>query len=106
MTFSEKINDYLDILGCSAKDLSDASLIAPAVISRYRNGERIPKYPSEQFNALVDGICVIAKEKDIDLKQNAVKEELLETIGISDINFETFRENFNVLISTLNMNVA
>ena len=78
MTFSEKINDYLDILGCSAKDLSDASLISPAVISRYRNGERIPKYPSEQFNALVDGICVIAKEKDIDLKQN-IKYECCRT---------------------------
>ena len=41
MTFSEKMNEYIELIGCSAKELSDASLISPAVISRYRNGERI-----------------------------------------------------------------
>ena len=106
MTFSEKINEYIELIGCSAKELSDASLISPAVISRYRNGERIPKYPSEQFNALVAGIYILSKDKNIDLKQDVIKEDLLETLGVSDIDFETFRENFNVLISTLNINVA
>ena len=106
MTFSEKMNEYIELIGCSAKELSDASLISPAVISRYRNGERIPKYPSEQFNALVAGIYILSKDKNIDLKQDVIKEDLLETLGVSDIDFETFRENFNVLISTLNINVA
>ncbi len=106
MTFSEKMNEYIELIGCSAKELSDASLISPAVISRYRNGERIPKYPSEQFNALVAGIYNLSKDKNIDLKQDVIKEDLLGALGVSDIDFETFRENFNVLISTLNINVA
>lgn len=106
MTFSEKINEYIDILGCSAKELSDGCAISPAVISRYRTGERIPKYPSDQFESLARGIVYIAHEKDIEIKYEEVKKELIETLGITDVDFATFRENFNILISTLSINVA
>ena len=82
MTFSEKMNEYIELIGCSAKELSDASLISPAVISRYRNGERVPKYPSVQFNALVAGIYILSKDKNIDLKQDVIKEDLLETLDV------------------------
>lgn len=106
MNFNEKLNEYIELLGCSAKELSEASLISPAVISRYRNGERIPKYPSDQFELLIKGILSIANEKNVNIDTENVKKELLETLGVTDIDFDTFRDNFNVLISTLNINVA
>lgn len=47
MNFSEQLNRYIDLLGCTAKDLSDASGVSPATISRYRTGDRVPAKSSE-----------------------------------------------------------
>lgn len=106
MNFTEKLNEYIEKLDCSAKELSDVSHISPAVISRYRSGERIPKYPSEQFDSLVLGIETLAKNNKKGLSSSIIIEELIASLGIKDVDFETFRNNLNTLISTLNINVA
>ena len=56
MTFSEQLNEYLSILNCSAKELSQISGLSNSVISRYRSGERVPRPESEKFNQLCEGI--------------------------------------------------
>ena len=43
MTFSEQLNEYLSVLNCSAKELSQISGLSNSVISRYRSGERVPR---------------------------------------------------------------
>ena len=106
MSFNTKLNEYIEILDCNAKELSTASNISPAVISRYRSGERAPKYPSDQFNSLVLGIEKLAKEKGKKIDTIAIKDELVSALGIKEIDFESFRDNLNTLISTLNVNVA
>jgi len=53
MNFSTVLNNYIDLINCSSKELSTASGISPAAISRYRNGERIPNFESKQFNNLI-----------------------------------------------------
>ena len=35
MTFKDKLSEYIEILDCTAKDLSDNSGLSPATISRY-----------------------------------------------------------------------
>ena len=42
MKFCDRLNLYIETLGCSAKTLSAASGISDAAISRYRSGEREP----------------------------------------------------------------
>ena len=42
MKFGDLLNSYIESLGCTAKELADRSGISPAVISRYRSGERTP----------------------------------------------------------------
>ena len=71
MSFGDKLNIYIDEIGCTAKELSDSSGISTSVISRYRNGERIPKLNSKQFNQLVLGLSILSN-KDI----NIIKEDL------------------------------
>ena len=46
MTFSEQLNEYISKLGCTAKDLADASGLSAAVLSRYRTGSRVPEINS------------------------------------------------------------
>ena len=42
MKFCDRLNLYIETLGCSAKTLSAVSGISDAAISRYRSGEREP----------------------------------------------------------------
>ena len=64
MKFCDRLNLYIETLGCSAKTLSAASGISDAAISRYRSGEREPGRDSEQLLRLAQGICAIAAESD------------------------------------------
>lgn len=64
MKFCDRLNLYIETLGCSAKTLSAASGISDAAISRYRSGEREPGRDSEQLLRLAQGICAISAESD------------------------------------------
>ena len=106
MNFSDKLNDYIEIIGCTNKRLSDITGIAPPVISGYRKGNRFPKYDSKQFKSLVDGIVALGKEKKIDITQEIVEKNLGKFLKKDDINFELFNNNFNLLINTFKINMS
>ena len=63
MTFSEQLNAYITLIGCSAKELSEASGLSGAAISRYRNGERIPDPNGEQPAKLASALAALAVQK-------------------------------------------
>lgn len=43
MKFQEQLQQYIQACGCSGKELADASGLSASLISRYRNGERVPR---------------------------------------------------------------
>lgn len=106
MIFSKKLNNYIKLINCSSKDLSSTSSISPAVISRYRNGERTPKVNSVQLEQLSNGIYKIAVEKGIDLSKEVILKELSNTLSDIVIDFEQLRKNLNDIISVLNINIS
>ena len=107
MNFSDKLNEYIDLLGCTNKQLSDITGIAPPVISGYRKGNRIPKYDSDQFKKLVSGIVTLSKEKKIDtITKDNVKNDLGNFLKKENINFDLFNTNFNILIETFKINLS
>ena len=69
MDFSEQLNNYISEIDCSSKELSDISGLSPAVISRYRSGERTPGIRSEQLNSLVEGLYKLYVNKNINLSK-------------------------------------
>ena len=77
MKFNDKLNEYIELLSCTAKDICNISGISAASFSRYKNGERMPEYGSETFDNLCRAIAQIAQSK-----------------GISDITIELVKENF------------
>ena len=105
MNFNDQLNQYVDTLKCSSKELSEASKISPAVISRYRNGERIPKVNSIQLKQLSNGLYKIASDKKINIGET-VLETLSNTLSDIIIDFEQLRKNFNDIISVLNINIS
>lgn len=61
MKFNEKLNEYLAEVGCTAKELSAASGISPATLSRYRSGDRVPSVDTEQFTRLCEAIARLSE---------------------------------------------
>ena len=47
MKFCDKLNEYIETLECTAKELSTLSGISTATVSRYRSGERLPDAESD-----------------------------------------------------------
>lgn len=104
--FSDKLNEYCEELGCTGKELSDSSGLSAAVISRYRKGERVPLWESEQLIKLSRGISKIANIRGIEeYTQNFVLDsfkEFTQQTGEGD----KLAENLNALISILGINVT
>ena len=63
MKFNEILNKYLDELNCTSKTLSNVSGISNSVISRYRNGQRVPSCDSTQVVSIANAIEKISNGK-------------------------------------------
>ena len=107
MTFKNKLNEYLNKINCSSKELSIKSNVSESVISRYRNGDRTPKIDSKQLKDIAAAIERIIKEKNIEEYLNTdIYFELSNTIKeIDTFNYDNFSNNLNELITTLKINI-
>ena len=99
MNFNEVLNNYIDDFDCSSKELVKASGMSAAVISRYRNGERVPNLNSNQLEQLSEGLYKIALNKGIDISKEDILANLSKTLKEKNIDFDQLRENLNSLIA-------
>ena len=107
MNFNEKLKEYMDLLHCTAKELSDASGLSPATVSRYRSGERIPEINSGSFDRLCLAIAALSAEASCEtLSKDTVAESFLDCPDFIASDQELFRQKLNVLISALHLNIA
>ena len=93
--FHEQLNEYLEELDCTAKELGEVSGVSAATLSRYRSGSRIPDAGTEAFNSICEAIGRIA-----------VRESFLRCLDMTAVDKEQLRTNFNLLATALNMNMA
>lgn len=107
MTFKNRLNEYLNKINCSSKELSIKSNVSESVISRYRNGDRTPKIDSKQLKDIAAAIECIIKEKNIEEYLNTnILFELSNAIKEMDtFNYDSFSNNLNELITTLKINI-
>ncbi|MGN1379124.1 MAG: hypothetical protein ACI4XR_01845 [Bacilli bacterium] len=107
MNFKETLNIYLEKLECTSKELSIESQISQTVISRYRNGKRTPLKNSEQVKKIANAIFKISQIKE---KNNYNYEKILNDFNnaicnVDTFDYESFSNNFNMLITSLNINM-
>ena len=77
--FKDVLNNYLNKLKISSKELSLKSNISESVISRYRSGSRVPN--NEQILKLATAIYNISIVQNIDLHtKEIITETLLNSI--------------------------
>ncbi len=99
MKFNDVLNKYLNLIGCSSKDLAQVSQLSESIISRYKNGGRIPneenlKKISEALESLSVG----------EYKAEDIYKDFEKTIFDSSIDFDIVRGNLNKLIETFDIN--
>ena len=107
MRFYEKLNEYIALLGCKAKDVGAASGISAATLSRYHSGERLPDVDSEAFEKLCVAIAEIAKEKNLSgITEDSVRESFFETEDFVSADTQQLLQNFDTLVSMLNISIS
>lgn len=105
MKFSEKLNGYIRRLSCTAKELSEASQLSSAAISRLRSGSRLPD--GKDLERLVGGILAVAARKSVrGLSAEEVRSDLSEASDLFLLDAELFRGNLNRLLETLSVSVS
>ncbi len=104
MKFHELFNEWIKELGCTARELSEATGLSPAVISRYRSGTRAPLKGSQQLERLLTGLGELSARNGLSEHQRRLLEEnLTAALTAHDGAFERFYPRFDALLSTMNI---
>lgn len=107
MKFSEKLNDYIEQLSCTGKDICNLSGISAASFSRYRNGERVPEFGTKSFEDLCCALAQISAQKgELQITADSVKKAFVSCDDFVSTDKELLRKNFNTLLSALNVNLT
>lgn len=104
MEFRELLNQYIEQLQCSAKDLADATGLSQAVISRYRAGTRVPSADSEQMKKLAQGICELSKFDG--WTKEGILQHFTATLSNKSDDVSEVLERFNIMLLELKVNIS
>lgn len=99
MKFCDVLNKYLNLIGCSSKDLANAAGLSESIVSRYKNGTRVPN--STNLKKISKAFEMLSDNK---YNMNDIYKEFNCIFDSSNIDFEIVRGNLNKLIETFNIN--
>lgn len=106
MKFHEQLNEYIEQLDCTGKELSQSSGISAAALSRYRKGERLPDPSTGICERLCTAIAEAAAARGMDGPSAAqVWESFCGAEDFDPINCEQLLRNFNQLLTVLSINM-
>lgn len=103
MSFSDRLNEYMEQLGCKNIELAKASGLAASLVSRYRTGVRNPQ-GMDTLERLATGLAVLAEEKKVSFSREEILRELnaeLSAAGQPDIS-----EKLSLLMETMDISTA
>ena len=103
MEFRERLNTYIDLLGCTSSELAEAAGLSVATVSRYRSGERVPQSRGSQVRALAGGIASLSAQRGDEpvLNEPDVLVRLQEAASGGAADYDLFRSNLGTLLATL-----
>ena len=106
MEFSKQLNAYMETIHCNGKELSEASGLSPAVISRYRTGERKPDTLSDNLIQLASGLSSIASSQQLpNLSYDEIYSSLQHALHQKESVYKYFTTNYETLIKTLSISM-
>ncbi len=106
MSFSDALNEYLEMMHISSKELAEVSGVSPSTISRFRNGVRTPAADSELLYAIINALLSLGEKRGYSLDKEKLYKKLSSNLGDSEEDKEKFRNNLNSLFSSLPISIA
>lgn len=107
MEFKDRLNEYIELLECTAKELAESCGLSAATISRYRSGERIPEAGTENYEALIAGIVQIAENRKMpDVTATSVDASFSSLVKSSTVDPVNLQTNFNTLLTVLSISIS
>lgn len=105
MDFKDYLNEYIDEIDCTSKDIVAHCTISASAISRYRSGERVPSQKSDAIVELSQALADIAASKNMD---HLSYEDIYETLCSSFIkpDYNNISAKLNLIINGFNINIA
>ena len=99
MKFNDTLDKYIKLINCSSKDIAINAQLSESLISRYRNGSRIPT--DKNLKKISNSLAILSNGK-------YKNEDILEDFNkhTDNYNFEIIRNNLNKLINGLNINAS
>ncbi|MCR4647804.1 MAG: helix-turn-helix domain-containing protein, partial [Lachnospiraceae bacterium] len=105
MNFHECLNEYINKIDCTSKELSAKSGLSGATISRYRSGEREPSKDSDAIRFLADALFLLAEEKGIEGFDSKTVYDSLSS-SLNEFDFTRTAHKFDLLIEVLKINAS
>ncbi len=106
MTIAEKLESYLNLLHCTALELSEASAVSPATVSRFCSGTYKPKRANKSVEKIAKGIAELSRKKGVALSEAAVLHDLQESCKLPADIGSILAANFNILVNRLNISLT
>ena len=95
MKFCDKLNEYIETLSCTSKELCELSGISEATFSRYKRGERVPEIGTDAFENLCTAVSESAKRRERgDITARSVRESFISCEDFVSADKEILRQNF------------
>lgn len=101
MKFNEIFTKYIKLVNCTSKELAKETNLSESIISRYKNGSRIPD--EINLKKLSNSIAKLSNNK---YKREDILYEFNNSSNICTIDFEIVKTNLSKIITALNINIS
>ncbi len=92
MLFYEKLKTIMNISNCSSSDIIDFTHIDPSLLSRYKNGKRVPRYNCKELELIADSLAHYSR-------LNNKNEDVLDLIHTNSTKKTKSSKSINELIN-------
>ena len=110
MEFKDRLSAYMDELNITVHELAQACSVSDAVISRYKNGSRIPDYSDRILENISRVILNAYNNSETSETNNRSYEEIFTSLSSllpnANINKDAFRIKLNRLVETLDISLS
>ncbi len=101
MSFSEKLEEYLSLLDVTARELAQASQLAPSTISRYLSGTRTPTTSGDAVARLAKGLAKLGEGR---LDEATVASDLQRELSGGNVDGKLINQHLDALMQALSIN--
>ena len=107
MEFKDILNQYINKINCSLKELAEQSGLSQATVSRYHTGERVPKTGTGHLEALAEGIERLAQDKQLEeMRKATILADFSKAVNVIDVDMKTLQTNLDSLLKVFPISVS